>query len=134
MGYWGRYVGPKPTMAEVTREVLYQVFGTEFPNSNEYVYHIKKFGVHYIAFRRDNGHVIALVCKYHVSNGYVNVKVMDETCGPYYCKGVTKKFLKYLSPVEIYKEYGDKAVERATAWREGVMDANRYTRRLSRKA
>lgn len=111
MGYWGqqeRY-GEKKIDAIIRRE---------FSRDNLEVLDTASRGnIHYLAVKitpldgSDAIETIGFVCLTRQNKGYLDIKVMDEYGGPYYCDA-PKRLVKKLTPT---------TDETANAWRQACL-------------
>ena len=104
MGYWGqsKKYGEKNINAIIRREFTAEHL--------EVIDHAsRKFdSEHYLAVKINGDQVVAFVCLTRENNGYLDIKVLDESCGPFYYDP-PKRLLKKLTPTDC---------ETSSRWRE----------------
>ena len=105
MGYWGqpRKYGEKNLDAVIRREFS----GDDVEVIDKAS---RKWGsVHYLAVRlKKLDKIVAFVCLTRENNGYLDIKVMDESCGPHY----------HDAPKRLIQKLSEPMNEWAQQWRE----------------
>ena len=104
MGYWGQ---PKKYGEKNIDAVIRREFSDEHLEVIDHA--SRQFdSVHYLAVKIHGDQVLAFVCLTRENNGYLDIKVMDESCLPYYYDA-PKRLLKKLTPTDC---------RRSNEWRE----------------
>lgn len=112
MGYWGQTkgYGEKNIDAVIRREFNGDDVEVIDKSSRQWD------SVHYLAVRlKKLDRVVGFVCLTRDNGGYLNIKVMDESCGPNY----------YDAPKRLIKKLSEPMNEWAREWRETCLNKNK---------